>query len=88
VRRGRIDADSWFAPDLPLGEERELYLVEIRKDEKLVRSLEVEKPNWTYGLAQRQSDHGGLTSEIDFSVAMISAIVGPGRAARRKLPID
>ncbi|TXR49873.1 baseplate multidomain protein megatron [Phyllobacterium endophyticum] len=88
VRRGRIDADSWFAPDLPLSEERELYRVEIRKDEKLVRSLEVEKPYWTYGLAQRQSDHGGLTSEIDFSVAMISAIVGPGRAARRKLPID
>jgi hypothetical protein len=88
VRRGRIDADSWFAPDLPLGEERELYRLEIRDAEKLVRSLEVDKPNWTYDLAQRKSDLGELTSDIDFSVAMISAIVGPGRAARRKLPVN
>lgn len=88
IRRGRIDADSWLAPDIPLGEEREAYHVEIRKDEKLVRSVDVEGPNWTYSVSQRQSDLGTLTAEIDFSVAMISARVGPGRAARRKLQIN
>jgi hypothetical protein len=88
TRRGRIDADSWLAPDIPLGEEHEAYRVEIRKDEKLVRSVDVEGPNWTYSVAQRQSDLGTLAAEIDISVAMISAIVGPGRATRRKLQIN
>src|SRR5690606_13308828 len=29
IRRGRIDADSWTASDIPLGEEREEYQVQI-----------------------------------------------------------
>jgi hypothetical protein len=88
IRRGRIDADSWLAPDIPLGEEREAYRLEIRKDEKLVRSLDVEGPNWTYSVSQRQADLGILMAEIDFSVAMISTVVGPGRAARIKLQVN
>lgn len=87
IRRGQIDADSWLAPDIPLGEEREAYRVEIRKDEKLIRSVDVDSPDWTYGVSQRLGDLGSLESEIDFSVAMISAVVGPGRPMRCKLAV-
>ena len=87
IRRGRIDADSWLAPDIPLGEDREIYRVEIRKDERLVRSVDVDHPAWIYDAFERLSDLGSLTAEIDFSVAMISAVIGPGRATRCKLSV-
>jgi len=46
IRHGRTDADSWLAPDIPVGEERETYHIEIRKDVVLVRSADVESANW------------------------------------------
>nr|WP_237143354.1 hypothetical protein [Phyllobacterium zundukense] len=85
MRRGRIDADSWLAADIPVGEERETYRIEIRKDEKLLRFAEVDEPSWIYKASDRLADLGNLDTEIDLSIAMISAAVGPGRAMRRKL---
>jgi hypothetical protein len=83
TRRGRIDADSWLAAEIPMGEEREAYRIEIRKDGRLIRSADVENTSWIYTKAQRLSDFDSLDAEIDFSVAMISAVVGPGRHARK-----
>ncbi len=50
IRRGRIDADSWLGEDIPLGEDREAYRVEIWRDDTLVRSEQVSAPAWNYGL--------------------------------------
>ncbi len=86
IRRGRIDADSWLAADIPIGEEREAYHIEIRNNERLVRSVDVDRSSWTYSVTDRLADFGDLQAEIDFSVAMMSAAVGQGRAARCKLP--
>lgn len=85
IRRGRIDADSWLAPEIPLGEEKEAYRIEIRSSEKLVRTVDVTSANWMYSAANRLADLGSLASEFDFSVTMISAVVGPGQTAHRKL---
>jgi hypothetical protein len=83
IRRGRVDADSWLAAEIPVGEEREAYRIEIRKDERLLRSADVDSTNWSYTKAQRLSDFDSLDAEFDFSVAMISAVVGPGRRAHK-----
>ncbi|UGY11087.1 baseplate multidomain protein megatron [Phyllobacterium pellucidum] len=81
IRRGRIDADSWLAADIPLGEEREAYRIEIRLGERVVRSAEVAGPSWFYGLQQRRDDLGNPDADFDFYVAMISAVTGPSRQA-------
>jgi hypothetical protein len=82
IRRGRIDADSWLAAEIPLGEEREAYRIEIRSSGKLIRSAEVARPEWLYPAALRLADFGSLASAVDFSVAMISSAAGAGRFAR------
>ncbi|WP_444357341.1 GTA baseplate fiber-binding domain-containing protein [Phyllobacterium lublinensis] len=87
IRRGRIDADNWLAPDIPLGEDREAYRIEIRRDGGMVRSVDCDQTNWTYSVADRLADFGDVQAEIDFSVAMISAAVGPGRATRIAFPL-
>ncbi len=80
IRRGRIDADSWLAADIPLGEESETYRIELRADGQLVRSFDVSSASWIYPLSQR-SDDLGMNSAFDISVAMMSAVTGPGRSA-------
>ncbi len=82
IRRGRIDADSWLAVDIPLGEDREIYRIEIRNSGKLIRSVEVAQPEWTYPVAERLSDFASLSAPVDFRVAMISGTIGTGRFAR------
>jgi hypothetical protein len=82
IRRSRIDADSWLAMDIPVGEDREAYRIEICNSGKLIRSVEVAEPRWTYPAADRLVDFGGLTTSVDFRVAMISSAIGTGRYAR------
>lgn len=66
IRRGRIDADSWLATDIPVGEEREAYHIELRNNEGLVRSVDVDRSNWTYRASDRLADFGDLQAKIDF----------------------
>ncbi|WP_420959911.1 baseplate multidomain protein megatron [Brucella sp. IR073] len=82
VRRGRIDADSWLGTDIPLGEEQELYRVEVRRGGAVVRTVEVREPRWTYGAADRAADLGGLAQPFELAVAMVSARMGAGRFGR------
>ncbi|MBE7183656.1 MAG: glycoside hydrolase/phage tail family protein [Methylobacterium mesophilicum] len=46
VRRGRVDADSWEGPDIPLGEEREVYQVALATPSRTVASVEVGESTW------------------------------------------
>lgn len=82
ARRGRIDADSWFGPDIPLGEESEAYLLEIVADGTSVRTVDLTAAQWTYASADRAADLGGLSAPFDVSVSMVSARVGAGAEAR------
>lgn len=82
IRRSRIDADSWLGANIPLGEEQELYRVEIRRNGSLLRAVEVREPRWTYSAADRTADLGGLTQSFELAVAMVSARTGAGRFGR------
>ena len=88
IRRGRIDADdwpdNWLGEDIPLGEEREAYRIEIWRDGTLVRSNQISASSWTYGSSERQADLGD--AEFQFRVAMIGAKSGPGDFACLDIP--
>ncbi|KXF78273.1 host specificity protein [Paramesorhizobium deserti] len=86
IRRGRIDADSWLGADIPLGEEQELYQVEIRREGALVRRAEVSAPSWRYTAQEQAADLGGPDEPFELAVAMVSARTGTGRYARISLP--
>ncbi|TMV01517.1 baseplate multidomain protein megatron [Brucella haematophila] len=79
TRRGRIDADSWLGEDIPLGEERELYTVEVWQNGAVVRREQATSPSWTYAKAIRTADVG--VGAFDLRVAMVSTKIGAGDMA-------
>ncbi|MHA7873885.1 baseplate multidomain protein megatron [Roseivivax sp.] len=79
IRRTRIDGDDWDRPEVPLGEEREAYLVRVTRAGVLLREAEVVTPAWTYPGADRAADLAG--GPVTLSVAQLSARFGPGPAA-------
>lgn len=72
IRRSRIDSDSWLGMDVPVGEERELYLAQIVKGDEILWQDTV--TNTT--LIRRGADVDSEATE--FRVAQISARFGPG----------
>ncbi|MEQ1942280.1 glycoside hydrolase/phage tail family protein [Mesorhizobium sp. VNQ89] len=89
VRRGRIDADNWIASDIPLGEEREEYLVEIaHAGGAIVRTATASGPNLLYGSSQIAADFGTPPDEIDVTVRQLSLSAGWGLPTTRRLPLS
>jgi hypothetical protein len=83
VRRTRIDGDGWDLAEVPLGEEREAYLIRVFADGALVREQEVTEARWIYSSGDQLAD-GGAVRRVD--VAQISARFGPGGVASIVLP--
>lgn len=85
-RRGRINADSWLGDEIPLGEERELYRIEIAPQGGApVRTAISEEPSWTYSAAMQADDFTQDPEAIEVSVRQLSAAAGGGIAARRTI---
>jgi len=75
VRRTRIDGDSWNSAEVPLGEEREGYLIRVTRGATLLREVEVTQPSWLYPAALRAADG---PAPVTLAVAQLSARFGPG----------
>lgn len=76
TRRTRIDGDSWVAPEVPLGEEREFYLLRIARGGAVLREVTVGEAAYDYTAAAQTAD--GATAPLVFEVAQVSARLGPG----------
>ncbi|NUB42972.1 hypothetical protein GEU84_001120 [Fertoebacter nigrum] len=76
VRRGRLDGDTWESQEVPLGEEREAYLLRVTAGGMVLREVEVAGPAWTYTAAMRGAD--GISGAYQIGVAQVSDRFGPG----------
>jgi hypothetical protein len=86
IRRGRIDADKWDGSDIPLGEEREEYRIDIaRPGGAVLRTAVVAEPSWLYPAAAAGDDFGALPAEIEVSVRQFSVAAGWGIPAVRRI---
>ncbi|MEY4871155.1 MAG: hypothetical protein RLZZ563_485, partial [Pseudomonadota bacterium] len=83
VRRTRIDGDSWVSTEVPLGEEREAYMLRVMRNGDVLRSVTLSAPDWTYSAASRAADGPG---PVSVSVAQISDRFGPGPFRSIDLP--
>ncbi|MEI4233318.1 baseplate multidomain protein megatron [Roseovarius sp. D22-M7] len=83
IRRTRIGGDRWDTPEVPLGEERESYLVRVRRGAQVLREVLVDSQGWIYPAAARAADGADAGKRIE--VAQISAAFGPGVFAGRDL---
>ena len=95
IRRGRVGADDFDAREIPLGEETELYDVEILSGASVIRTVETSTKSYTYPAADILADFGaggvygpgGLDGTISFRVRQISQTVGAGRAAEATIAL-
>ena len=89
TRRGRLGADSWTASDIPLGEEREEYQVEIaHAGGAVVRTATSLTPGYVYEAADIAADFGAPPAEIDVTVRQLSLAAGWGIPATRRLSLS
>ena len=85
IRRARLAGDGWDA-EVPLGEEREVYRVEILDGETVVRAVETTTPAFTYTAAQRAADFpSGPAGTLAVRIAQGSALFGWGARSRTLL---
>lgn len=88
VRRGRIGADSWEAAEIPLGEEREEYRLEIAgPGGPVVRTVTVGQQQWLYPAADIALDFAVVPPALDITVRQLSTSVGWGVPATARLAL-
>lgn len=81
VRPTRKGGDSWESAEVPLGEERELYELEIVSGSQVVRTETLEKPSYFYADLMFDEDFPVTPAEIGVRVAQVNSIWGRGDAA-------
>jgi hypothetical protein len=82
IRRGRIDADSWDALDIPMDEPDERYLVEVMAGGEVRRSAEVSTSSFVYSTTDELADFGSGQDLIDVRVRQRGRVVPFGIPAR------
>jgi hypothetical protein len=87
IRRSRFDSDEWEEGDVPLGEERESYRVEILNGASLRRRVSVAEPSCLYPAAQVAADFGAGPQLIGIRVQQLSTSFGPGAAVERTIHV-
>ncbi|SNT38802.1 phage tail protein [Antarctobacter heliothermus] len=76
IRRTRIDGDGWDLAEVPLGEDREAYRVQVRQGTTVLRDVTVTAPFWAYGAGDQSAD--GVAGGFTLAVAQLSERYGPG----------
>ena len=87
MRRGRIDSDAWEPVDIPLGEDREAYEIDILREGVVIRTIAASTSSIFYASADEIADFGGPQATLDLCVTQVSATVGRGFPARHTVPI-
>ncbi len=88
IRRTRVDGDAWDGVEVPLGEEREAYAIELRApDGALLHAAQTETPSLTLSGPTVTTIFGAMPSEVDMRVAQISMRIGPGLTAVRAVRV-
>lgn len=84
-RRTRLGGDSWEGFEVPLGEDLQLYRIEILDgpEGSVLRSADVATPSFAYTAAMQAADFGAPQWNVHMRVAQVSPVYGPGPAAEQ-----
>ena len=86
IRRGRVDADGWGLTEIPLGEEREEYLLEIMDGAVVKRAVNTAMPQFLY--TDETADFGAPQTLLRLRIAQVSATAGYGFTRTHDVLID
>lgn len=78
IRRGRVDADGWGLTEIPLGEDREEYRLEIMDGSVVKRAVNSTITQFLY--TDEITDFGAPQTILRLRIAQVSATAGHGFA--------
>jgi len=78
VRRTRVGGDGWAGLEVPLGETRERYEIDILAGIEVVRVLASDAPSVVYTAAQQTADFGAPQGALSVRVYQLSDVAGRG----------
>jgi hypothetical protein len=84
IRRTRRSGDSWSL-EVPLGEEREAYELDIMSGASVLRTLSSDTPAVFYDTVDEIADFGTPQASLSVAVYQLSTTVGRGTPARAVL---
>src|SRR5690606_37944254 len=87
IRRTRKDGDSWELAEVPLGEDAEIYDLDVMDGDDVRRTATVSVPVYRYLAADIATDFGTLPETLTVRIAQISAIYGRGANLTRTLHV-
>ena len=85
VRRTRIGGDNWDAPEVPLGEAYERYVVRLVRGAAELHRAEVTQTAWT--IPESVWTHAAQGGGFAVEVAQLSETYGPGPFVRRNIHV-
>ncbi len=80
MRRTRIGGDSWELTEVPLGEDAELYEVDVLAGAIVKRTISTATASALYTSAQQIADFGSVQAAVSLKVYQISSVFGRGAA--------
>ncbi len=86
IRRSRIDADGWGLSEIPLGEEREEYRIEIIDGTLVKRSITTAVSLYVY--TDEITDFGTPQTALRLRISQVSATAGAGFVRMHDVVID
>ncbi|MTI43706.1 putative tail protein [Roseibium hamelinense] len=88
IRQTRSASDSWEGMDVPLGEEREAYELDILDGGGVTkRTLSTGTPSALYPAADEHADFGGPVTSLSVAVCQLSQTAGRGTLRRQTLHV-
>jgi hypothetical protein len=87
TRRTRIDGDGWELADVPLGEEREAYELDVMNGAVVARTIAAATPTCRYTLAEQTADFGAAQTSFHVRVAQLGTAFGRGPVLERTLNV-
>ena len=88
LRRGRRDADAWEPVDIPLGEDAESYVIDIRQAGNVVRTITTNTTTAIYPASIETVDFGAAQTALDVVVCQVSASAGRGFPFAGIVPVN
>jgi hypothetical protein len=87
IRRTRSGGDAWEPVDVPLGEDREAYRIDILNGVNVMRSYVTATADALYPPADEIADFGAAQTQLSVLIRQMSLTVGEGAALTRSITI-
>ncbi|PHR59338.1 MAG: hypothetical protein COA43_09390 [Robiginitomaculum sp.] len=78
VRRTRVDGDDWVSREVPLGEDTEMYEIDICDGDNVLATLVTQIPELNLTLPELETLYGFVPENIHINIFQMSRIYGRG----------